>query len=135
MKFHHTCNLTGNRELAAACERFYVNNFGMGVAFADVTETADYSFYADKVRREGTNMGESLKGRVAIVTGAGSVPGPPDLDLVGNGKACAMAYAREGASVLAADLSAETAEDTKRRIDAEGGICSVFEADVSNAQE
>ncbi len=80
-------------------------------------------------------MGESLKGRVAIVTGAGSVPGPPDLDLVGNGKACAIVYAREGASVLAVDLSTETAEDTKRMIDAEGGICSVFEADVSNAQD
>ena len=49
MKFHHTCILTGNRDLAAACERFYVNNFGMGVAFADVTDTADYSFYADNV--------------------------------------------------------------------------------------
>jgi catechol 2,3-dioxygenase-like lactoylglutathione lyase family enzyme len=49
MKFHHTCILTGNRELAAACERFYVDNFGMGVAFADVTDTADYSFYADNV--------------------------------------------------------------------------------------
>ena len=49
MKFHHTCILTGNRKLAAACERFYVDNFGMGVAFADVTDTADYSFYADNV--------------------------------------------------------------------------------------
>lgn len=80
-------------------------------------------------------MGESLKGRVAIVTGAGSVPGPPDQDMVGNGKACAIVYAREGASVLAVDLSAEAAEDTKRVIDAEGGSCSVFQADISKAQE
>jgi NAD(P)-dependent dehydrogenase (short-subunit alcohol dehydrogenase family) len=80
-------------------------------------------------------MGESLEGRVAIVTGAGSVPGPPDQDLVGNGKACAMAYAREGASVLVVDLNIDAAQDTKRRIDAEGGICSIFEADVSNARE
>jgi NAD(P)-dependent dehydrogenase (short-subunit alcohol dehydrogenase family) len=80
-------------------------------------------------------MGESLKGKVAIVTGAGSVPGPPDQDLVGNGKACAVVYAREGASVLVVDLNIEAAQDTKRRIDAEGGICSVFEADVSNAQD
>jgi NAD(P)-dependent dehydrogenase (short-subunit alcohol dehydrogenase family) len=80
-------------------------------------------------------MGESLKGKVAIVTGAGSVPGPPDQDLVGNGKACAMVYAREGASVLVADLNIEAAQDTKRRIDAEDGICSVFQADASNARD
>jgi catechol 2,3-dioxygenase-like lactoylglutathione lyase family enzyme len=49
MEFHHTCILTGNRKLAAACERFYIDNFGMGVTFADVSETADYSFYADNV--------------------------------------------------------------------------------------
>jgi NAD(P)-dependent dehydrogenase (short-subunit alcohol dehydrogenase family) len=40
-----------------------------------------------------------------------------------------------GTPNTAVDLSAETAEDTKRRIDAEGGICSVFEADVSNARD
>jgi NAD(P)-dependent dehydrogenase (short-subunit alcohol dehydrogenase family) len=46
-----------------------------------------------------------------------------------------MVYAREGASVLLVDLNIEAAQDTKRRIDAEGGICSVFEADVSNARD
>jgi NAD(P)-dependent dehydrogenase (short-subunit alcohol dehydrogenase family) len=53
---------------------------------------------------------------------------------VGNGKACSIVYAREGAAVLVVDLSVEAAKDTKRMIDAEGGICSVFEADVSNTR-
>jgi NAD(P)-dependent dehydrogenase (short-subunit alcohol dehydrogenase family) len=66
-------------------------------------------------------MDKSLKGKVAVVTGAGSVPGPPDQDMVGNGKACAMVYAREGASVLVVDLNIEAVRDTKQRIDAEGG--------------
>lgn len=49
MRFHHTCILTGSRELASSCEQFYLENFGMGIAFSDVTETSDYSFYADSV--------------------------------------------------------------------------------------
>ena len=49
MIFHHTCILTGSRKLAAECERFYIENFGMGIAFASVTENSDYSFYADNL--------------------------------------------------------------------------------------
>jgi NAD(P)-dependent dehydrogenase (short-subunit alcohol dehydrogenase family) len=80
-------------------------------------------------------MGDRLKGRVAIVTGAGSVPGPPDRPPIGNGKAAAIVYAREGASVMAVDLKADTAEETKRMIEKEGGTCSVFQADVTRAQD
>lgn len=49
MLFHHTCILTGRRELSAECERFYLDNFGMGIAYASVTENSDYSFYADNL--------------------------------------------------------------------------------------
>jgi NAD(P)-dependent dehydrogenase (short-subunit alcohol dehydrogenase family) len=80
-------------------------------------------------------MAKSLPGKVAIVTGAGSVQGPQDLDLVGNGKACAIAYAREGASVLVVDQSREAAEDTRGMIEAEGGVSSVFAADVSQDRD
>ncbi|HUF93468.1 MAG TPA: 3-oxoacyl-ACP reductase, partial [Candidatus Limnocylindria bacterium] len=44
-------------------------------------------------------MGERLKDKVAIVTGAGS-RGPG----LGNGKAAATLFAREGARVLCVDL-------------------------------
>ncbi len=75
-------------------------------------------------------MGERLKNRVAIVTGAGSI-GPG----MGNGKATAIVFAREGAKVMAVDYNLEAAEETKRLIDAEGGECTVFKADVSKAND
>jgi NAD(P)-dependent dehydrogenase (short-subunit alcohol dehydrogenase family) len=80
-------------------------------------------------------MGNVLKEKVAIVTGAGSVTGASDRPPVGNGKAAAIVYAREGAAVMAVDIRAEAVEETKRMIDGEGGICSIFQADVSSAKD
>lgn len=75
-------------------------------------------------------MGERLKDKVAIVTGAGSV-GPG----WGNGKATAVLFAREGARVLGVDISLAAVEETKGIIDQEGGDCTVHEADVSKSDE
>ena len=69
-----------------------------------------------------------LEGKVAIITGAGS-SGPG----VGNGKAAAVLFAREGAKVLLADAVLERAEETLAMITDEGGEASVFEANVTNA--
>jgi NAD(P)-dependent dehydrogenase (short-subunit alcohol dehydrogenase family) len=75
-------------------------------------------------------MGERVKGKVAIVTGAGSIrPG------MGNGKASAILYAREGARVMAVDCNLEAAEGTKHLINEEGGECVVFKADVSKSDD
>jgi len=63
-----------------------------------------------------------VEGKVAIVTGAGSTPGPG----IGTGKAAAVVLAREGASVLLVDLHPERAEETKQLIDDEGGTAAVF---------
>ena len=41
-------------------------------------------------------MGDRLKDKVAIVVGAGQTPG----ETIGNGRATAIVYAREGAKVL-----------------------------------
>ena len=68
------------------------------------------------------------KGKVAIVTGAGS-SGPG----VGNGKAASVLFAREGAKVLLVDINADHAQETLELITAEGGEASVFQADVTNA--
>ena len=73
-------------------------------------------------------MGERLKGKAAIVTGAGAI-GPG----VGNGRASAIVYAREGARVMAVDLNRESAEETRRLITEEGGECLSFKADVTRA--
>ncbi len=80
-------------------------------------------------------MSDRLKGKIAIVTGAGSVAGPPDRPPIGNGKAAAILYATEGAAVMAVDLNVDAAEETKKAITANGGTCSVFRADVTQSQD
>lgn len=75
-------------------------------------------------------MGERLKDKVAIVTGAGS--GGPGW---GNGKATAVVFAREGAKVLAVDIHIAAVEETKGIIDQEGGECTIHKADVSRSDE
>jgi len=75
-------------------------------------------------------MGERVKGKVAMVTGAGVI-GPG----MGNGKASAILYAREGARVMAVDCNLEAAEETKHLIDEEDGECITFKADVSKASD
>jgi NAD(P)-dependent dehydrogenase (short-subunit alcohol dehydrogenase family) len=68
-----------------------------------------------------------VEGKVAIVTGAGSTPGPG----IGTGKASAAVLAREGASVLCVDLVPERAEETKALIESEGGRAEVFGGDCT----
>jgi len=71
-------------------------------------------------------MGDRVKGKVAIVTGAGSI-GPG----VGNGKASAILYAREGAKVMLVDRNLNAAEETDNIIKGEGGESFIFKADVT----
>jgi NAD(P)-dependent dehydrogenase (short-subunit alcohol dehydrogenase family) len=75
-------------------------------------------------------MGERLKNKVAIVTGAGS-SGPG----WGNGKATAVLFARKKAKVFATDINLAAAEETKAIIDQEGGMCTVSKVDVTKADD
>src|SRR5438445_7659532 len=75
-------------------------------------------------------MGDRLKDKVALVTGAGS-SGPG----WGNGKATAVLFAREGAKVFLVDVNADAVAETKAIIDGEGGTCASWRADVSQASE
>jgi NAD(P)-dependent dehydrogenase (short-subunit alcohol dehydrogenase family) len=72
-------------------------------------------------------MAGRLAGKVAVVTGAGS-RGPG----VGNGKAAAILFAREGASVLCVDQGIERAEETCAIIADEGNVATSFGADVTD---
>jgi NAD(P)-dependent dehydrogenase (short-subunit alcohol dehydrogenase family) len=74
-------------------------------------------------------MTERLKDKVAIVVGAGSTLG----DTMGNGRAAAILFAREGASVALVDYREDSAEKTKQMIDEEGGESFVIQADVTRA--
>jgi NAD(P)-dependent dehydrogenase (short-subunit alcohol dehydrogenase family) len=71
-------------------------------------------------------MAGRLAGKIALVTGAGSV-GPG----WGNGRAAAVLFAREGASVVVADRDRGAAEDTARLIGEEKGKAIVLEVDVT----
>src|SRR4051794_38562278 len=67
-----------------------------------------------------------VDGKVAVVFGAGQSPG----EGMGNGRAAAIRYAREGARVLAANRSIESAEETAEIIRKEGFDCVAVAADV-----
>src|SRR5438067_3441898 len=71
-----------------------------------------------------------LEGMVAIVTGAGS-RGPG----IGNGRAAAILFAREGARVALVDQLAQWAEQTRRMIADEEGDSFVIEADVTRSAD
>ncbi len=75
-------------------------------------------------------MAERLKGKAALVVGAGSV-GPG----WGNGKATAVAFAREGAAVFCADANEQAAAETAKIIRDEGGRAGVFRCDVTRPAE
>ena len=70
--------------------------------------------------------GPRLQDKVAIVTGAGS-----RAEGIGNGRAAAILFAREGARVLIVDQHREAADVTHAMIKTEGGEAAVFTADVS----
>src|SRR5256885_2407360 len=75
-------------------------------------------------------MSDRLRGKIAIVTGAGS-RGPG----LGNGKAAAILFAREGARVLCVDQLKERAEETVGIIRGEGAEAAAFAADVTRAAD
>ena len=76
-------------------------------------------------------MCQRLKDKVAIVVGAGSTPGQG----MGNGRASAILFAREDAKVMLVDYRLESAEETKKMIDGEGGESFAFAADVTRSAD
>ena len=62
-----------------------------------------------------------LQGKVAIITGAGS----------GVGRASALRFAAEGASVVCADVDLDRAKETVAQIEAAGGVALAERCDVS----
>src|ERR1035437_3601178 len=72
-----------------------------------------------------------LKDRIAIVVGAGQSPG----EGMGNGRATALTFAREGARVLCVDHNLQSAQETVDMIGAKGGTAVAFKADVTRDAE
>jgi NAD(P)-dependent dehydrogenase (short-subunit alcohol dehydrogenase family) len=71
------------------------------------------------------NENGSYTGKVAFVTGAGN----------GIGRAAALAFAREGASVVVADVSEESNHETARMIEEIGGRALAVMCNVTRAED
>ena len=72
-----------------------------------------------------THRNGSFTGKVAFVTGAAN----------GIGRAATLAFAREGASVAAADVSEQDNQETARLIEEQGGRGLAVRCDVTKAEE
>ena len=72
-----------------------------------------------------------LKGKVGIIVGAGQTPG----DTIGNGRAAAVLFAREGAKVMLVDRDLMRAQQTAAAIAEEGGEALCFAGDWTRAAD
>ena len=70
-------------------------------------------------------MSGSLEGKTALVTGGGS----------GIGRAASLAYAKDGARVVVADVNVEGGEETVQLIKETGGEAILVHADVSKPED
>jgi NAD(P)-dependent dehydrogenase (short-subunit alcohol dehydrogenase family) len=72
-------------------------------------------------------MGDRLKGKIALIAGAGCV-GPG----WGNGRATAVRFAEEGAKIFAVDRDRDSTAETVEKVKAAGGEIAVHACDVTD---
>ena len=70
-------------------------------------------------------LSRSVKGKVAIITGAGS----------GMGAATAKVFAEEGVKVVATDVNLEAVMKVSEEIKSNGGVCQAIQLDVTDKAE
>jgi NAD(P)-dependent dehydrogenase (short-subunit alcohol dehydrogenase family) len=66
-----------------------------------------------------------LKDKIAVITGAGS----------GQGRAAAVLFAKEGASIVACDWKPELGDETVQQVKSDGGKAIFVRADVSSSRD
>src|SRR3954468_8893907 len=72
-----------------------------------------------------SNQNRSFAGKATFVTGGAN----------GIGRAAALAFAREGASVVAADVSEQGTQETARMVEAQGGRALAVRCDVTRPED
>jgi NAD(P)-dependent dehydrogenase (short-subunit alcohol dehydrogenase family) len=72
-----------------------------------------------------------LDGKKVVVVGAGQSPG----ETIGNGRAIAILFAREGAEVLCVDRAHDRADETVGMIQTEGGAAHALAANIAKAKD
>jgi NAD(P)-dependent dehydrogenase (short-subunit alcohol dehydrogenase family) len=77
---------------------------------------------------EDDGMSGRLDGLVAVVVGGGQTPG----ETIGNGRATAITFAREGARVVVVDRDLGSAEETVAMIHEAGGAAVAHAADITD---
>ena len=83
------------------------------------------AIYSHALRIFGLNKQKSLRGEVAIVTGAGH----------GIGKEISLQLADQGAKVICWDIYEKTAHETAQNIRRKGGVAWAVRCDVGDRQD
>ena len=71
------------------------------------------------------NLSRSIKGRVALITGAAS----------GMGKATAQVFAAEGARVIVTDVNEGEAKNVSEQIESDGGEALAMTLDITDEEQ
>ena len=71
------------------------------------------------------NLSRSIKGRVALITGAAS----------GMGKATAQVFAAEGARVIVTDVNEGGAKNVREQIESDGGEALAISLDITDEEQ
>ena len=75
--------------------------------------------------------GKRLENQVALIVGGGQIPG----ETIGNGRATALTFAREGAKIVVADIDIDLAQETVELVNNQGGEAFAIQGNISKESD
>ena len=76
-------------------------------------------------------IGKRLENKVVLIVGGGQIPGAT----IGNGRATALTFAREGAKIVVADIDIDLAQETVELVNNQGGEALAIQGDISKESD